>query len=128
MNIKNTTRKSNLKRSSRNGRPSLPEAERQSIVRHTRYNEAENAVLIDNMRRAGLNNVSEYIRRVTLNPKIVPRMSETEMTIARHLSGMSNNFNQLVRLCHQQGLPSMTREVQKYLGIFRELFSKFNED
>ena len=128
MNIKNTTRKSNLKRSSRNGRPSLPEAERLSIVRHTRYNESENAVLIDNMRRAGLNNVSEYIRRVTLNPKIVPRMSETEMTIARHLSGMSNNFNQLVRLCHQQGLPSMTREVQKYLGIFRELFSKFNED
>lgn len=128
MNIKNTTRKSNLKRSSRNGRPSLPEAERQSIVRHTRYNESENAVLIDNMRRAGLNNVSEYIRRVTLNPKIVPQMSKTEMTIARHLSGMSNNFNQLVRLCHQQGLPSMAREVQKYLGIFRELFSKFNED
>ncbi len=128
MNTKNTSRKSNLKRGGRNGRPSLPESERQSIVRHTRYNEAENAVLLNNVRRAGLNNVSEYIRSVTLNPKIVPRMSETEMTIARHLSGMSNNFNQLVRLCHQQGLPSMTREVQKYLGKFRELFAKFSAD
>lgn len=128
MNTKNITRKSNLKRGNRNGRPSLPEAEKQSIVRHTRYNEAENAVLLDNVRRAGLNNISEYIRRVTLNPKIVPRMSETEMNIARHLSGMSNNFNQLVRLCHQQGLPAMSREVQKCLGKFRELFAKFSED
>lgn len=128
MNTKNTTRKSNLKRGSRNGRPSLPESERQSIVRHTRYNEAENAVLLDNVRRAGLNNVSEYIRRVTLNPKIVPRLSETEMIIARYLSGMSNNFNQLVRLCHQTGLPAMTCEVQKCLGKFRELFAKFSED
>ena len=128
MNTKNTSRKSNLKRGGRNGRPSLPESERQSIVRHTRYNEAENAVLLDNVRRAGLNNVSEYIRRVTLNPKIVPRLSETEMTIARHLSGMSNNFNQLVRLCHQQGLPAMTREVQKCLGKFRKLFAKFSAD
>lgn len=126
MNIKNTTRKSNLKRSSRNGRPSLPEAERQSIVRHTRYNEAENAVLLDNMRRAGLNNVSEYIRRVTLNPKIVPRMSETEMTIARHLSGMSNNFNQLLRLCHQRGLDAMARDVQYCLSQFREIFAKLS--
>lgn len=128
MNIKNTTRKSNLKRGSRNGRPSLPEAERQSIVRHTRYNEAENAVLLDNVRRAGLNNVSEYIRRVTLNPKIVPRLSETEMNIARYLSGMSNNFNQLVRLCHQRGLDAMTRDVQFYLNKFRDLFSKLNSD
>ena len=126
MNIKNTTRKSNLKRSSRNGRPSLPEAERLSIVRHTRYNESENAVLIDNMRRAGLNNVSEYIRRVTLNPKIVPRMSETEMTIARHLSGMSNNFNQLLRLCHQRGLDAMARDVQYCLSQFREIFAKLS--
>ena len=128
MKPKSPTRKSNLKTGNRNGRPALPEEERQSYVRHTRYNEAENALLLANVKRSGMKNVSEYIRSVTLNPKIVPRMSETEMTIARHLSGMSNNFNQLVRLCHQQGLPSMTREVQKYLGIFRELFSKFNED
>ena len=126
MNIKNTTRKSNLKRSSRNGRPSLPEAERQSIVRHTRYNEAENAVLLNNVRRAGLNNVSEYIRSVTLNPNIVPRLDESEMRIARNLSGMSNNFNQLLRLCHQHGLDAMARDVQYYLNRFRELFAKLS--
>lgn len=126
MNIKNTTRKSNLKRGSRNGRPSLPEAERQSIVRHTRYNEAENAVLLDNVRRAELSNVSEYIRRVTLNPKIVPRMSETEMTISRHLAGMSNNLNQLLRLCHQRGLDPMAREVQFCIDKIRGLLSKLS--
>ena len=50
------------------------------------------------------------------------------MAIARKLSGMSNNFNQLLRLCHQRGLDAMCREVEYYLGKFRELFSKFNND
>lgn len=106
----------------------MAENERQSVVRHTRYTPEESDILKANVKRCGFKTVSEYIRQVTLNPRIVPRLTETEMTIARNLSGMSNNFNQLVRLCHQQGLPSMTREVQKYLGKFRELFSKFNED
>ena len=128
MNYKSTTTKSNLKSRPHNGRPSLPEKERQSIVRHTRYNAAEDSVLLANVSRAGLKNVSEYIRRVSLNPHIVPRLSETEMAIARKLSGMSNNFNQLLRLCHQRGLDAMSREVEYYLGKFRELFAKFNND
>lgn len=127
MKLNSTTRKSNLKAGHRNGRPALPEEERQTYVRHTRYNEAENSTLLANVRRAGMKNVSEYIRSVTLNPNIVPRLSDVEMLIARNLSGMSNNFNQLVRLCHQRGLDAMTREVQYYLGRFRELFSKLNK-
>ena len=128
MNYKSTTTKSNLKSRPHNGRPSLPEKERQSIVRHTRYNAAEDSVLLANVSKAGLKNVSEYIRQVSLNPHIVPRLSETEMAIARKLSGMSNNFNQLLRLCHQRGLDDMSREVEYYLGKFRELFAKFNND
>ena len=128
MTPKNNNYKSNLRCGNRNGRPALPEKEKLSIVRHTRFNEAENAVLLANVRRAGLGSVSEYIRRVSLNPKIVPRMSESEMTLARYLSGMSNNFNQLVRLCHQHGLSAMTFEVQECLEKFRRLFSKFDTD
>lgn len=128
MNRKSTTTKSNLKNGHHNGRPSLPEKERQSIIRHTRYNAAEDAVLLANVTRAGQKNVSEYIRQVSLNPHIVPRLSETEMAIARKLSGMSNNFNQLLRLCYQRGLDAMSRDVEYYLEKFRELFSKFNND
>ena len=73
MKPKSPTRKSNIKEGHRNGRPSLPEDERLSYVRHTRYNEAENALLLANVKRAGMKNVSEYIRSVTLNPNIVPR-------------------------------------------------------
>lgn len=126
MKPKSPTRKSNLKAGHRNGRPALSEEERQSYVRHTRYNEAENALLLANVKRSGMKNVSEYIRSVTLNPHIVPRLSESEMRVARNLSGMSNNFNQLLRLCHQRGLDAMTRDVQYYLKQFRELFSKLN--
>ncbi len=128
MNRKSTTTKSNLKCQPHNGRPSLPEKERQSIIRHTRYNAAEDSVLLANVSKAGLKNVSEYIRQVSLNPHIVPRLSETEMAIARKLSGMSNNFNQLLRLCHQRGLDAMSRDVEYYLKKFRELFSKLNND
>lgn len=126
MKPKSPSRKSNLKTGHRNGRPALPEEERQTYVRHTRYNDAENALLLANVKRAGMKNVSEYIRSVTLNPNIVPRLNESEMRIARNLSGMSNNFNQLLRLCPQRGLDAMTRDVQFYLNQFRELFAKLN--
>ena len=62
MKPKSPTRKSNLKAGHRNGRPALPEEERQSYVRHTRYNEAENTLLLANVKRTGMKNVSEYIR------------------------------------------------------------------
>ena len=126
MKPKSPTRKSNLRAGHRNGRPSLPEEERQSYVRHTRYNEAENALLLANVKRTGMKNVSEYIRSVTLNPHIVPRLDESEMRIVRNLSGMSNNFNQLLRLCHQRGLDAMARDVQYCLSQFRELFAKLS--
>lgn len=126
MKPKSPTRKSNLKAGHRNGRPALPEEERQSYVRHTRYNEAENTLLLANVKRTGMKNVSEYIRSVTLNPHIVPRLDESEMRIARNLSGMSNNFNQLLRLCHQRGLDAMACDVQYYLNRFRELFAKLS--
>lgn len=126
MKPKSPTRKSNLGAGHRNGRPALPEKERQTYVRHTRYNEAENTLLLANVKRSGMKNVSEYIRSVTLNPNIVPRLSESEMKVARNLSGMSNNFNQLLRLCHQRGLDAMTRDVQFYLNQFRDLFAKLN--
>ena len=126
MKPKSPTRKSNLKAGHRNGRPALPEEERQSYVRHTRYNEAENTLLLANVKRTGMKNVSEYIRSVTLNPHIVPRLDESEMRIARNLSGMSNNFNQLLRLCHQRGLDAMARDVQYCLSQFREIFAKLS--
>ena len=66
MKPKSPTRKSNLGAGHRNGRPALPEEERQTYVRHTRYNEAENVLLLANVRRSGMKNVSEYIRSVTL--------------------------------------------------------------
>ena len=71
-----TTAKSNLMNRNRNGRPALPESEKQSIVRHTKFNEAEDARLMENMRRSGFRHVSEYIRSVALNPRIVPRLTE----------------------------------------------------
>ena len=123
-----TTSKSNLKNGNRNGRPALPENEKQSIVRHTKYSPPEDAQLLENVRLSGFPYVSEYIRRVSLNPKIVPRLTEEQMAIARKLSGMSNNFNQFIRLCHIHGLEAMAAEAEFYLGKFRCLFGKFNND
>ena len=57
MNYKSTTTKSNLKSRPHNGRPSLPEKERQSIIRHTRYNAAEDRVLLAHVSKAGVKTV-----------------------------------------------------------------------
>ena len=83
MKPKSPTRKSNLRAGHRNGRPALPEEERQSYVRHTRYNEAEKHPPACQCQAYGNENVSEYIRSVTLNPHIVPRLDESEMRIVR---------------------------------------------
>jgi len=83
---------------------------------------------MENFHRSGLSCVSEYIRAVSLNPNIVPRLTEEELRIARVLSGFSNNFNQFVRLCHIHGLEVMAAEAEFYLGKFRSLFGKFNND
>ena len=90
-----TTTKSNLKNGNRNGRPALPENEKQSIIRPTKFNKEQ---------------VAGWLR------------------IARALSGFSNNFNQFVRLCHIHGLEAMAAEAEFYLGKFRCLFGKFNND
>ncbi len=74
-----TTAKSNLKNGNRNGRPALPENEKQSIIRPTKFNKDQDAVLMENFHRSGLSCVSEYIRAVSLNPKIVPRLNEEEL-------------------------------------------------
>ena len=50
----------------------------------------------------------------------------TQQQLVRNLSGMSNNFNQLLRLCHQRGLDAMARDVQYCLSQFRELFAKLS--
>lgn len=63
--------------------------------------------------------MSEYIRAVSLNPKIVTRLTEEELRIPRALSGFSNNFNQFVRLCYIHGLEAMAAEAEFYLGKFR---------
>lgn len=123
-----TTVKPNLKSPNRNGRPALPENEKQSITHPTKFNAAQDAVLLENVRRSGFSCVSEYIRSVALNPKIVPRLTEEELRIARILSGLSNNFNQFVRLCHIHGPDAMAVEAEFYLGEFRKLFGKFNND
>lgn len=123
-----TTVKSNLKSPNRNGRPALPKNEKQSITHPTKFNAAQDSVLLENVRRSGFSCVSEYIRSVALNPKIVPRLTEEELRIARILSGLSNNFNQFVRLCHIHGPDAMAVEAELYLGEFRKLFGKFNND
>ena len=106
----------------------FPKNEKQLIIRPTKFNKEQNAVLMDNFHLSGLSCVSEYIRALSLNPKIVPRLTEEELRIAGTLSGFSNNFNQFVRLCHIHGLEALAAEAEFYLGKFRSLFGKFNND
>lgn len=128
MKNQDTGRKSNLRNKNRNGRPPLPDQDRQSIVRHTRFSPAEDLLLKSNMAKAGYSHASEYIRCVSLNPRIVPRLTPEESKLARSLSEMDNNFNQFVKLCHQHGFVNMYSEAKRWLGMFENLLSKLNGD
>ena len=106
--------------------PALPEEERQSYVRHTRYNEAENTLLLANVKRTGMKKCQRIYPFGDAQSPHCSTPDESEMRIVRNLSGMSNNFNQLLRLCHQHGLDAMARDVQYCLSQFRELFAKLS--
>jgi len=46
---------------------------------------------------------AEFIRLAALNQLVKSRLTEEEKLFARNLVGMSNNFNQMVKLCHMEG-------------------------
>ncbi len=61
---------------------------------------------------------------MALEGKVIARMNEEERHFYRQLSGMSDNFNQLTKKGHQEGLLTAVMLFEKYRNIIDELLEQ----
>ena len=68
--------------------------------------------------------LSDYLRKVSVETKIMPRLTEEERQFVKQLIGMANNINQLTKACHQEGLLSAMLDFERYRTGIDELLKK----
>jgi len=105
------------------GRPAKEiKREIRACVRFTRN---EYFIIQEKAASAGMK-ASAYLRQVGIYTVVRPRLTEEQRQHVRHLVGLSNNFNQLAKACHREGiLPAMAYfesyrdEVDELLKMLR---------
>ncbi len=84
-----------------------------------RFTNHDRAIIKQRAMQCGLSE-AEYIRRVSTNKVVKPRLTESETKIYRHLIGISNNLNQVVRYFNQ-GESTFAELLELIESISREL-------
>ena len=106
------------------GRPRKP-ANR--TVTSLRLSSAERYIIKCKAIEAGLS-ITTYIRQMAINGKIITRLNEEEKQIVRDFVGIANNFNQLTKKAHQEGLLTALMFFDKYKNQFDEFLKRFKND
>ena len=69
--------------------------------------------------------LTEYIRTMAVEGRVIPRFSPEEKETMRKLAGMANNLNQIVRLAHKERLLSAVLELDKIRTDLDLLLERF---
>jgi hypothetical protein len=90
-----------------------------------RFTQAEYAIIREKAIQAGLK-AAPYLRLMANQSPFRSRLSEEQMQILRKLVGMSNNINQIAKICHQEGyrkafvkFEEIRRDLDTILKMFR---------
>jgi len=103
------------------GRPAKEvKKEIRACVRFTRN---EYFIIQEKAARAGMK-VSAYIRQVGIYAVVHPRLTEEQRQNVRDLVGLSNNFNQLAKACHREGILPAMAYFESYRDKADELIEK----
>ena len=109
----------------RGGRPK--KSVTRNITKAIRFTEAEYLGVKQKASKAGTR-ITSYIRQMALHGKILPRMNEEERQNVRQLVGMANNFNQLTKKGHQEGLLTAVWMFEKYRDAIDKILEKLKDD
>src|SRR5664279_3106749 len=99
------------KKQKKAGRPS--KAIKKETRACVRFSNHEYFIIREKAAQAGVK-PSVYIRQTATQAKIVPRLSEEEMHFLRQLVGMSNNMNQVAKVCNREGLFEAMQYFESY--------------
>ena len=68
-----------------------------------RFSAIEYMIVRAKARKAGVR-ITTYIRQTVVDGEVKTRLTDEEKLFMRQLIGISNNINQVARLCHEQGV------------------------
>ncbi|WP_129020669.1 plasmid mobilization protein [Edaphocola flava] len=109
---------------SKGGRPKKSVSKTAIIM--IRLSPAERIIITNRAKIAGIS-ASEWFRQAAKKAAVKARLSKEEVDYLRSLSGMANNFNQLVKLAHTQGLISLVTECRKHIQQIELLIEKLSD-
>ena len=92
-----------------------------------RFTKSEYFLVKHKASKAGLR-ITQYIREMAVEGKVLPRLTPEERDQVRQLVGMANNLNQLAKTAHQEGILKAMFYFDKYVkeldGVLRKLKDK----
>lgn len=112
------------KKSGKGGRP------KQAIKREAgtgvRFTKAEYFIVKTNATKANYR-LTEYIRTMAVEGRVVARFSQEEKDGIRKLVGMANNLNQITRLAQRDRLLSVVLELEKIRQDIDQILERFRK-
>ena len=105
------------------GRPRAAKGKARTKTLSTKLSVAEWKIVMKRIADAG-KRPSVYLREVLLAGRVVAARTQEDRRQIRMLEGGCNNLNQLERLAHQQGVPSVRERLLLLLDEFNRLLSR----
>ena len=104
------------------GRPRAAKGKARTKTLSTKLSVAEWKIVMKRIADAG-KRPSVYLREVLLASRVVAARTQEDRRQIRMLEGGCNNLNQLARLAHQQGVPSVRERILLLLDEFNRLLA-----
>jgi len=109
------------KKQKKTGRPN--KTIKKEIRACVRFSNHEYFIIREKAAQAGVN-ASVYIRQTAIQSRIISRLSEEEIHFVRQLVGMSNNMNQVAKVCHRDGLYEAMQYFENYRNQIDTILKK----
>lgn len=105
------------------GRPRAAKGKARTKTLSTKLSVAEWKIVMKRIADAG-KRPSVYLREMLLLGRVIAARTQEDRRQIRMLEGGCNNLNQLARLAHQQGVPSVRERLIALLDEFNRLLSR----
>jgi hypothetical protein len=120
--IKNEKMENTAKKKKKTGRP--VKAVKKDIRACVRLTKADYLVIKGKSLKAGIS-VAVYLRQAALQNPLRTRLSPEDRQDIRKLVGISNNINQMTKICHQEGLIQGFAYFKGFRKVVDEILAKF---
>ncbi len=86
-------------------------------------NQAEYDFIASEARKAGVFRAA-YVRAMTFEGQLIPRLTDEEKVLFREMVNISQNLSELIKIAREQGLPQTLPMFEKYRNAVDALLEK----